>query len=122
MPSLTWSGLRLAVTYPKDNPLQILAGPGSGKTRVLTARVAYLVHYWGLKPYEITAVSYNQGPRLRNVLDIVLMFVSGLLRQVTFTNKAAQEMRKRLNVLLGPGTASRLILGKYHFFVVAPLG
>lgn len=46
-----------AVTYPKDNPLQILAGPGSGKTRVLTARVAYLVHYWGLKPWEITAVS-----------------------------------------------------------------
>jgi superfamily I DNA/RNA helicase len=62
-------------------------------------------------------VSYNQGPRLRNVLDIVLMFVSGLLLQVTFTNKAAQEMRKRLNVLLGPGTASRLILGEYPTIV-----
>jgi hypothetical protein len=47
----------IAVRYPKDGPLQILAGPGSGKTAVLTSRVAYLVHYWGLKPWEITAVS-----------------------------------------------------------------
>jgi len=122
MPALTWFRFSLAVTYPKDNPLQILAGPGSGKTRVLTARVAYLVHYWGLKPYEITAVSYNQEPRLRDVLDIVLMFVSELLRQVTFTNKAAQEMRKRLNVLLGSGTASRLILGEYPTIVVLRSG
>jgi hypothetical protein len=75
-----------------------------------------------LKPYEITAVSYNQEPRLRDVLDIVLMFVSELLRQVTFTNKAAQEMRKRLNVLLGSGTASRLILGEYPTIVVLRSG
>lgn len=89
---------------------------------MLTARVAYLVHYWGLKPYEITAVSYNQGPRLHNVLDIALMIISELLRQVTFTNKAAQEMRKRLNVLLGPGTASRLILGEHPFVVIVRSG
>lgn len=79
---------RTAVAFPREIPLQILAGPGSGKTRVLTARVAYLVQHWGLQPWEITAV--------------------------TFTNKAAQEMRKRLNVLLGEELAGKLILGTFH--------
>ncbi|ORY24047.1 P-loop containing nucleoside triphosphate hydrolase protein [Naematelia encephala] len=77
-----------AVTASPDIPLQILAGPGSGKTRVLTSRVAYLVQHHGYKPFEITAV--------------------------TFTNKAAQEMRHRLEVLLGVKQASDLILGTFH--------
>ncbi|KAJ9112284.1 hypothetical protein QFC19_000703 [Naganishia cerealis] len=77
-----------AVTYPPDGPLQVLAGPGSGKTKVLTCRVAYLVHHHRLKPEEIVAV--------------------------TFTNKAALEMKKRLNVLLGEPAASKLVLGTFH--------
>lgn len=67
-------------------PLQILAGPGSGKTRVLTCRVAHLVKCHGIQPTEITAV--------------------------TFTNKAANEMRKRLTVLLGEKQAGELVLGE----------
>lgn len=74
-----------AVTAPPEIPLQILAGPGSGKTRVLTSRVAHLVRKHGYRPMEITAV--------------------------TFTNKAANEMKKRLAVLLGPKDADALILG-----------
>lgn len=74
------------MTAPPSQPLQILAGPGSGKTRVLTSRVAHLVKRHGYKPYEITAV--------------------------TFTNKAANEMRKRLHVLLGPQEADQLVLGE----------
>lgn len=74
-----------AVTAPPGTPLQILAGPGSGKTRVLTSRVAHLVKKHKYKPYEITAV--------------------------TFTNKAANEMRKRLKVLLGEKEAGQLVLG-----------
>jgi DNA helicase II / ATP-dependent DNA helicase PcrA len=75
-----------AVTSTADQIL-VLAGPGSGKTRVLTQRIAYLVHEQSVHPGNILAV--------------------------TFTNKAAKEMRGRLERMLGKGV-SALWLGTFH--------
>ncbi len=75
-----------AVTYG-DGPLLILAGAGSGKTRVLTFRIAYLIREKGVSPSDLMAV--------------------------TFTNKAAGEMKERIVDLLGH-TGRSISVGTFH--------
>jgi len=77
---------REAVTHP-GGPLLIVAGAGSGKTRVLTSRVAWLIKDQGVSPFEILAI--------------------------TFTNKAADEMKGRVAALVGP-VARKMWVSTFH--------
>lgn len=71
-----------------EGPVLALAGPGSGKTRALTHRIAYLIESCGIAPWHILAV--------------------------TFTNKAAREMKTRLEGMLTPNQVSSISVGTFH--------
>ena len=77
---------RAAVEYC-DGPQLVIAGAGSGKTRVLTYKIVHLLHQ-GYEPWRIMAL--------------------------TFTNKAAREMRERIEPLAGPEVAAQLWMGTFH--------
>jgi len=71
-----------------NGPVLVVAGPGSGKTRVLTQRIAYLIAEEGVRPWQILAV--------------------------TFTNKAAKEMQARVKALLPGQAIEGIMLGTFH--------
>jgi DNA helicase-2/ATP-dependent DNA helicase PcrA len=78
---------QLAPTLQKDGPMIIIAGAGSGKTRVLTYRIAYLMSE-GVDPFNILSL--------------------------TFTNKAAREMKTRIAAIVGDSEAKNLWMGTFH--------
>lgn len=78
---------REAIRY-LDGPLLVLAGAGSGKTRVITQKIAYLIEECGFNPANIAAI--------------------------TFTNKAAREMEERVNKLMGDRSTKGLTISTFH--------
>ena len=79
---------QLAAVASPSPVLQVLAPPGSGKTKTLTARVAYILSHYGYRPQDIICC--------------------------TFTIKASREMRERIGRLVGADVESKLILGTFH--------
>lgn len=77
---------KAAATH-QDGPLMVIAGAGSGKTRVLTYRIAHLIA-GGTDPFSILAL--------------------------TFTNKAAREMKERIGKVIGDGEARNIWMGTFH--------
>ena len=85
---------RDAVTH-KNGPLLVIAGPGTGKTKVITHRIAYLIREHNIKPENILAI--------------------------TFTNKAAEEMQERINSEIGEPHGSSVKACTFHAFCVKVL-
>jgi DNA helicase-2/ATP-dependent DNA helicase PcrA len=79
---------QLEAVLHKDGPLMIVAGAGSGKTKVLTTRIAHLMSKHGVDAFNILAL--------------------------TFTNKAAKEMKERIEKILGNSDARNLYVGTFH--------
>ena len=75
-----------------DGPLLVIAGAGSGKTRVLTHRIAYLISEKDVAPWNIIAI--------------------------TFTNKAAREMKSRIENIVGIEKANDIWVGTFHSMCV----
>ena len=69
-----------------NGPVLVVAGPGSGKTRILTQRIGYLINFEGVRPWQILAV--------------------------TFTNKAAKEIIQRVNDI--PAPTDGIVMGTFH--------
>ena len=86
---------QLAAVVCSDGPVRVAAGPGTGKTRVLTARLAHLIVEANVPPQRVLAV--------------------------TFTNKAARELRERITRLVGPDEADSITMGTFHSLCLAML-
>ena len=86
------NGPQLEAVTHVNGPLLVIAGAGSGKTRVLTHRIAYLISEKGINPWNIIAI--------------------------TFTNKAAKEMKERISKILGEDMAKDMWVGTFHSMCV----
>ena len=86
-PTESLNPVQLDAVVHAEGPLLIVAGAGSGKTRVLTHRIAHLIEQQGISPFEILAI--------------------------TFTNKAANEMKQRVGALIGP-VAEKMWVSTFH--------
>ena len=78
---------QIAATKVINGPIMVIAGAGSGKTKVLTHRIAFLIEN-GVDPFNILSL--------------------------TFTNKAAQEMKSRISSMVGEDNARNIWMGTFH--------
>ncbi|KAI7838402.1 hypothetical protein COHA_007806 [Chlorella ohadii] len=105
-----------AVTAP-PKAIRVVAGPGSGKTRVLVARVAHLIRQHGVPPEQLLAITFTNKERKGKGGKGALQSLSiPAFAHRRLSTQAAGEMRERLEDLLGDNLASGMWCGTFHSF------
>ena len=113
--------------FTVNNPLLVLAGAGSGKTTVLVQRIAFIIKYGNAYFSENSGITEQDVIRLENALSLTNDEIADILSEyavdpcpswamlsITFTNKAANEMKERLAKVLDDKTASDIWAGTFH--------
>ncbi|MGM9636512.1 MAG: ATP-dependent helicase [Eubacteriales bacterium] len=118
--------------YTVNNPLLVLAGAGSGKTTVLVHRIAHIIRYGNAYYENKPGITEEDAVRLENAINLPDEEIANLLSEyavdpcppwamltITFTNKAANEMKERLTKVIGEETgAGEIWAGTFHSICV----
>lgn len=116
---------KTAVTFIPTTPLQILAGPGSGKTRTLTCRIAHLIKHHKIPPSKIVAVTFTNKvcvdvllPKLTNVYETRLPMNSASVWRISSARQMPLQSSSVLDDNIPMRTSLTHVIGTFHAICV----